>query len=602
MSLSFQSAPLPRRSAFAALVGSTLASLAAAQSPQWIAAEQAKLLPASGAGGSEQFGREVSISGDVAAVGAWLGDQAGGNSGEVYVFRRAGTAWAEEAVLVPNAPGGGDVFGYAVEIEGDTLVIGAYGDDITGADSGSVYVYVRNGASWVQQAVLTGSAGTVGDNFGYEVALHGDLIVVGAPLDDPGSKTDAGSAYVFARQENGTPGDLTDDTWCQHGNLAPAALLAGDQFGYSVAVSPSNDTIAISSPRDDELSASDTGSVYMFGRNDNGTPANPCDDTWVQEGAKVFNLSNASGDHFGEALALEDDTLLVGSPLDDHDSIASGDCGSFVLVERLPGPVWVPVSKHYASDFAAGDQFAYELALQGSSLAVSGVGDNGVLANNDEGSTYFFRRNMSGVWQQQLKLTAGDGSTDDYFGHSVDLDGDTVISGAPLDDPIFGDSGSAYVHVIERDRFATYCHGDGTGVACPCTNNSIAGATQGCKNTRGLGAMLRPSGSTDLGADDFELYATNVPTGNACVLFGGMSSNAGVPFFAGLKCVPPPTVRMGIKVASSTGHVAYGPGLNNGLWSAGQTWYFQLWYRDPTFTGCAPAKTTNLSSGVQVTF
>jgi hypothetical protein len=577
-----------------------LAALAGAQTPQWISAEQAKLLPTPN--GSDNFGRSVAISGDVAVVGAWLNDTAGTNAGAVYVYRRSGPAWSLETTLMPNAPGFGDVFGFSVDVEGNTIVVGAYLDDSPGTDAGSAYIYVWNGASWIQQTVLTGSAGSAGDEFGYDVALHGDLVVIGAPLDDPAGKSDAGSAYVFARSTNGTPFDLTDDTWCEQANLAPAGLLANDQFGTAVAVSPSNDTVAIGAPLDDELAAGDTGSVHLFGRGDNGTPANPCDDTWTQEGAKVLNLSNAAGDHFGNTLAIEDDTLIVGSPYDDHDSVASGDCGSFLVVERLPGPTWVPVTKVFASDFAAGDLFGFDLAMQGDSLVLGSYGDNGLLANNDEGCSYFFRRNTSGAWVQQLKLAASDGAADDFFGVSVDVDGDSVISGSDGDDVYASVSGSAYVHEVQRDKFATFCYGDGSSAPCPCSNNSVAGATQGCKNSLGRGVTLRPGGSTNIAADDLVLYASNIPSGNACVLFAGTSSNSGLPFFAGLKCIPPSTIRLGLRSATVTGYAEWGPGLNTGHWSMGQTWYFQVWYRDPTFTGCMPVKSTNLSNGVQATF
>jgi hypothetical protein len=276
------------------------------------------------------------------------------------------------------------------------------------------------------------------------------------------------------------------------------------------------------------------------------------------------------------------------------------------VFDRVPGPLWVVNTKVFASnngaaDYHVDDVFGHDVAIQGDTVVAGAHGDV-IFGVDNVGSAYVYKRTLANGWAQRLKVLASDGMYNDQFGVSVDVDGDTLVSGAFLDDAAGGDSGSAYAYVLRKDTYATYCLGDGSGAACPCTNNSTAGAAQGCKNSLGRGALLRPSGSTSIAANDLELYACNVPTGNACVLFGGMSTNGGLPFFAGLKCVPPPTVRLGLKSSSSTGYVAWGPGLNGGYWSAGQTWYYQVWYRDPTFTGCSPAKTTNLTNGVQVTF
>ncbi|TFB09772.1 choice-of-anchor D domain-containing protein, partial [Candidatus Marinimicrobia bacterium MT.SAG.3] len=160
-------------------------------------AEEAKLLPSDGAG-SDFFGISVSISGDLAIVGAYADDDNGLSSGSAYVFKRTGTSWAEEAKLLPSDGAGSDFFGISVSISGDLAIVGAYADDDNGLSSGSAYVFKRTGTSWAEEAKLLPVDGAGSDLFGFSVSISGDLAIVGAYANDDNG-TDAGSAYVFKR-------------------------------------------------------------------------------------------------------------------------------------------------------------------------------------------------------------------------------------------------------------------------------------------------------------------------------------------------------------------------------------------------------------------
>ncbi|MFN9906545.1 MAG: FG-GAP repeat protein, partial [bacterium] len=94
----------------------------------------------------------------------------------------------------------GDFFGLAVSLSGDTLTVGAPGDDV-GANSGqgSVRVFVRSGTTWSAQATLTAFDGAANDDFGSSVSLSGDTLAVGVPLDDVGANSNQGSVRVFVR-------------------------------------------------------------------------------------------------------------------------------------------------------------------------------------------------------------------------------------------------------------------------------------------------------------------------------------------------------------------------------------------------------------------
>src|SRR5262249_28291282 len=155
--------------------------------------QEAKLT-AGDAASDDQFGAAVGISGETAVVGAPVDDTAAGpNAGSAYVFVRSGTGWSQQAKLTASDAAAGAIFGLSVAVTGDTVVVGASGDNML---AGSAYVFVRSGTSWSQQAKLTASDAATGDRFGDGVGISGDTVVVGAS----DAASDAGAAYVFVRR------------------------------------------------------------------------------------------------------------------------------------------------------------------------------------------------------------------------------------------------------------------------------------------------------------------------------------------------------------------------------------------------------------------
>ena len=159
---------------------------------------EAKLVAPDGAQ-YDNFGYSVAISGDTVVAGAPFQDIGGiPDQGSAYVFTRSGTSWPQQAKLV--APDGAeyDYFGYSVAISTDTLVVGAILDDIgSNTNQGSAYVFARYGTSWWRERQLIASDGAGSDLFGHSVAVSGETAVVGATFDDIGSNVDQGSAYIY---------------------------------------------------------------------------------------------------------------------------------------------------------------------------------------------------------------------------------------------------------------------------------------------------------------------------------------------------------------------------------------------------------------------
>lgn len=155
---------------------------------------QAKLLPSDGGPGS-YFGYSVDISGDTAVIGAYGDNQSGISAGSAYIFRFITSSWVEQAKLLASDGEAGDYFGYSVGISGDAAVVGAYLED-DGNDTGSAYVFRFSDSNWIQQAKLVASDSQDRDYFGRSVAIDGNTAVIGAFGDGSGGGS-AGSAYIF---------------------------------------------------------------------------------------------------------------------------------------------------------------------------------------------------------------------------------------------------------------------------------------------------------------------------------------------------------------------------------------------------------------------
>ena len=161
--------------------------------------QQAKLV-ASDAQASDYLGRgfSIGISGDTVVAGAYREDAGGTDAGAAYVFIRSGTSWSQQAKLVASDAAAGDNFGNGTAISGDTVVAGASLKDTAGTDTGAVYVFTRSGTSWSQQAKLVAGNPSGLDEFGYSVDIDGDSVIIGATKEDT-KAADGGAAYIFTR-------------------------------------------------------------------------------------------------------------------------------------------------------------------------------------------------------------------------------------------------------------------------------------------------------------------------------------------------------------------------------------------------------------------
>ena len=370
-----------------------------------------KIVASDGASG-DHFGNSVAIHGDTILVGAW-GD--GYSSGSAYIFTKNDTTWIQTQKITASDGASGDKFGLSVAIHDDTILVGAWGDGDKGSSSGSAYIFTKNDTTWIQTQKITASDGASNDYFGRSVAIHDDTILVDVYRDgDKGSSS--GSAYIFTKN---------DTTWIQTQKITASDGASGDWFGGSVAIH--GDTILVGAWGDGDKGSS-SGSAYIFTKNDT---------TWIQT-QKITASDGASGDSFSRSVAIHGDTILVGALGDDGKGSSSGSAYIFTKNDTT----WIQTQKITASDGASNDYFGRSVAIHGDTILVGALGDDD--KGYYSGSAYIFTKNDT-TWIQTQKITASDGISDDWFGYSVAIHGDTILVGTLGDDDKGYYSGSAYI-------------------------------------------------------------------------------------------------------------------------------------------------------------
>jgi hypothetical protein len=449
---------------------------------------------------------------------------------------------ADDASLDSGAPGDGalplraayikasntetyDLFGWAIALSGDgnTLAVGAPQEDggvgginvneadNTASAAGAVYVFVRSGATWIQQAYVKASNAGAAQLFGNAVALSadGNTLVVGAYLEQSSTTgvnstpdtaaIDAGAAYVFTR--NGS-------AWAQQAYLKASNTNASDHFGASVAISGSGDLVAVGAEWESSNAtgvdgdgtnnlAASSGAVYLFSRS--GT-------VWSQQ-AYIKASNTDADDNFGQAVALSADgtTLAVGASAEDSGAPgidgnqadnSTGSSGAAYVFAKSTS--WTQQAYVKASLPVSGDYFARRLVLSatGDVLLVSSPGEDSIVANS--GAAYVFTRSGT-AWSQAQELKASNPDDNDQYGSDVALSGTGGIAlvsavwedscalnldGDQLDNSC-NDSGAAYAYgrsgsswsqaayakptaatTGEQFGFAAAMSGDGTTTAC----------------------------------------------------------------------------------------------------------------------------------------
>ena len=383
----------------------------------------------------DSFGVSVAISGDTAVVGA--PNEGGG--GAAYVFTRSDGTWTERATLEAPVRTVGGKFGFDVAIDGGTIAVGAPHVDQDPAGPGAAHVFVRSGDRWPLQKTLTASDAENGDAFGTDVAVSGDTVVAGAPTDDVGDAADQGSAYVFTR---------SGDAWSEQ-KLTARDGAGSDDFGGSVDVS--GGSLVVGAWGDDL----DRGSAYVFTYD--GT-------TWTEQ-AKLTATDGLAQDSFGSSVAIGHDVIAVGATVDDLTGSA------FIFERQLRS--WTQQAKLSPPDGFPADQFGRSVDVAKDTIVVGAHfhgGDPSPFPSG-RGAAYVFDRQANG-WSAPTMVTEP-GTR--IFGNSVGISGHTVIAGAGFTQ--VGDNveqGAAYVYRLRQPKNEATSGGAGDGTAGPGDGSVVA--------------------------------------------------------------------------------------------------------------------------------
>ena len=312
---------------------------------------------------------------------------------------------------------------------------------------------------WAQQNRLSAADATGGDNAGLSVVLSGTTAVVGVP----GKNGSTGAAYVFVH--SGTH-------WSQQARLTASDGVAGDQFGFSVALS--GDAAMVGAP----FKNTQTGAAYVFVRRGTG---------WHQQD-RLTASGAAGGDWFGSSVALSGSTALIGAPQRNSSSGAA-----YMFVRR--GTAWHQQTRLTAGDAAAMTDFGSSVALNGSTALVGAP-----QRNSSSGAAYVFVPRGTG-WHQQARLTAGDAAANDELGTSLALSGNTAVVGAPGKNIA---SGAAYVfvrrgtawHQQARLTAGDAAEEDNVGLSVAVSADTAVAGAPGQNGSSGAGYVFVRSGTT----------------------------------------------------------------------------------------------------------
>jgi len=310
-------------------------------------------------------------------------------------------AWVQVQEVTETDPAFDPEFGYAVALHGDVAMIGAQQARINGNDGqGAVYVFERSNGVWTRTQKLVSDDGQAFDTFGHSIVFEGDTALIGAYGAMVNDNFSQGAVYVFTR---------ANGTWTQTQKIIAADGQAFDNFGYSLALSGTKAMIG-----------ADGATVGTNGFQGAAYVYDGSSGTWTNT-QKLTASDGGIGDIYGYSIAFDGTRAMIGA-------YANNGYQGAVYVYGESGGTWAETQKLVAADGAPNAYFGYATALSGSTLLIGawGAQPGGV---DMKGSAYIFTES-NGTWTQTQQLGASDGAIQDKFGHSVALQGTTALIGA----------------------------------------------------------------------------------------------------------------------------------------------------------------------------
>lgn len=372
-------------------------------------------------GSKDEFAQALDVDGDTALVGCFKCDAMGGESGAAYVYVFDGFGWQEQALLAAPDGVAFDQMGSSVGISGDWAVAGASKAHHSGlADAGAVYVFRRTAGTWSAVQKITPGDPVAGQGFGNSVSIQGNRLAIGAHKDDDQGAS-SGSVYVYRLPMGGIQ-------WAFEQKLLASDGLGGDRFGQDVDLD--QNSLAIGAHFKDVMGDADRGQAYVFVHDGN---------SWSEQ-ATLIASDGQAGDEFGTSLALQGERLVVGAPRDDDGGFSvNSDTGVCFDFQRS-GLVWTQLGKILPLQTSV--RFGGGVAFDGNWLLVGSFLDKDL--GLDAGSAHLYRLNLADNFVQTDELHAGDAQALDGFGQAVAISGDAAVVSGQFDDDVAFNAGAAY--------------------------------------------------------------------------------------------------------------------------------------------------------------
>jgi hypothetical protein len=521
----------------------------------------------------DRYAFDGALSGDVAAIGSPRDVPTPGvpgntliGEGSVYLFERDAGVWNLWGKVTAPVGNAGASFGRTVALDGTTLAVGASNYDLYPPYDGAVFVFERTRAGWTLDTVLTHSPTPVLGQFGFEVALLGDTLLVGDPWGQTGSSTThAGRVFVFERQ-NGV--------WSEKQMLTSTVAQDGDLFGWSLALSSSR--ALIGAPYHKQVNQR-LGAAFVF---------EPVAGLFT-ELAMLRHPAPKKDDFFGGAVALSktSNRMLVGARHDDEDG--KTNVGSGHIFEHAGGASWTHVAQLDPIDTEFHKALGCSVGFFDETPLPASKHDTIASPSFGSGAIYVFEESGA-AWAQRTKLVP-QGPFKAGFGEFVSVSGRELLTGSNGWSSV---SGSAWI--------LSPCD-DCSPPVSYCTAGT---SSSGCRATIQVSGRARAN--SHKGCMVWGLTAEGNEDG---VLFYGASGRQARPWGNGSStlCVAPPLHRSPVLFGGgSSGNCesAYLIDLN-AEWStppskspnAGTSVQLQFWYRDPNSTSNVAS---NLSDAIEL--
>lgn len=365
---------------------------------------------------NKNLGTALAVSGLTAAVAALPGNNS--STGSVYIYD-ALENWRLSQEL--GSQHLADNFASSIVLVNDRLIISADHDDSNGVDSGAVYIFEKNHPSsgWQQIAKLTAPDALTNDQFGKAVSLIDNNLYIGAPMHHQGK------VYIFTRHS-------TSGQWQMSDSIEPSDPQAL-QFGAAIA--QDQQTLIIGAPYTDaENTPTETPrnrqSRFAISKEDTEDPGiesgaifiyESIDNKWQQR-ARLGSENRESGDHLGEQISIQDDTIIASIKSKDvFDDLRAGA----VYIYKKINHTWQEDTALYADIRNIGANFGNSFSLFNDNLL---VGANKAHSNGfNSGQTYLYTKNTNSEWFVNHLQTNSELQAHDQFGLSVALEADYLL-------------------------------------------------------------------------------------------------------------------------------------------------------------------------------